>query len=457
MMLRVAGLVAGLMVTAPVFAQSPVPSDEDILSILERRVGEERQGVGLVVGVIEPEGARVVSFGTLSVDEDTPVDGDTLFEIGSVNKVFTTLLLADAVERGEVALDQPVAELLPEGVTMPERDGRQITLLDLATYRSGLPRLPDNFDPADIDDPYADYTADDLHAFLSGYALERGIDEAYEYSNLGVGLLGHALALNAGTDYGTLLRERILDPLGMDDTMLVVPEAMSDRYAIGHDADLRPVGDWNWDVLEGAGALRSTANDLNIFLSALTGQVETELAPAIALATEQHAEVGDGVTGMGLGWHITPLGEDEMVWHNGGTSGARAFVGFLREAGVGVAALSNVATPHGVDDLGAHLLDASIPLVAVPREAEIDPAVFAGLEGDYTLSPEITITVHAEDGRLFATLTGQEAARIYPASETEYFYRIVDARIAFEVDDEGKASGLTLYQFGMEMEAPRVE
>lgn len=455
--MRIAAFLVGVVLAVPVMAQSPVPSDEDIRALLERRVNDERQGVGLVVGVVEPEGTRVVSYGTLGVGDDRAVDGDTLYEIGSVNKVFTTLLLADAVERGEVRLDQSVAELLPEGVTMPERDGQEITLLDLATYRSGLPRLPDNFAPQDVDNPYADYTADDLYAFLSGHELERGIDEAYEYSNLGVGLLGHVLALNAGTDYATLLKERILDPLGMDDTMFAVPEEFSDRYARGHDADLQPVDDWTWDVLAGAGALRSTVNDLNIFLSAVMGETETDLAPAIALATARHAEVGDGITGMGLGWHITPLGDDEMVWHNGGTAGARAFVGFLREAGAGVAVLSNVGTPNGVDDLGAHLLDSSIPLVVPPREAEVDPAVFAGLEGDYALSPDITITVHAEDDELFAALTGQEAARIYPTSETEYFYRIVDAQIAFEVDADGKASGLTLYQFGMEMPAPRVE
>ena len=249
--MRIAAFLVGVVLAVPVTAQSPVPSDEDIRALLERRVNDERQGVGLVVGVVG-EGTRVVSYGTLGVGDDRAVDGDTLYEIGSVNKVFTTLLLADAVERGEVRLDQSVAELLPEGVTMPERDGQEITLLDLATYRSGLPRLPDNFAPQDVDNPYADYTADDLYACLSGHELERGIDEAYEYSNLGVGLLGHVLALNAGTDYATLLKERILDPLGMDDTMFAVPEEFSDRYARGHDADLQPVDDWTWDVTGGA-------------------------------------------------------------------------------------------------------------------------------------------------------------------------------------------------------------
>jgi serine-type D-Ala-D-Ala carboxypeptidase/endopeptidase len=455
--LRIAGFVAGMALAMPAFSQTALPSDEDIRAILEQRVEEEQQAVGLVAGLVGPDGARVVSYGTLSVEDDTPVDGDTLFEIGSINKIFTTLLLADAVERGEVALDTPVVDLLPGGVTMPEEEGRQITLLDLATYRSGLPRLPDNFDPADPTQPYADYTAEDLHAFLSGYELQRGIDETYEYSNLGAGLLGHVLALNAGMEYEALLRERVLDPLGMDDTMLVVPEDMQDRLAIGHNGELEPVDHWEWDVLEGAGALRSTANDLNKLLSALMEYSETELALAIALATAPHSEVGDGVTAMGLGWHITPLGDDEIVWHNGGTEGARAFMGYLREARVGVVALSNVATPHGVDDLAPHLLDPSVPLIVPPQEVDVDPAIFEGLEGEYQLTPEIVISVEAEDDSLYAALTGQGPARIYPASETEFFYRIVDAQIAFDVDDEGNATGLTLYQFGNAMPAPKVD
>ncbi len=456
-MIRIAAIIAASAIAVPAFAQSSLPSNEDILTILERRVDEERQSVGIAVGVVEPDGARVVAYGALGIDDPAPVDGDTLFEIGSVTKVFTGLLLADAVERGEVSLDQPVAELLPEGVTVPEQDGRQITLLDLATYSSGLPRLPDNIDPADPADPYADYTADDLYAFLSGYTLERGIGEAYEYSNLGVGLLGHALAVNAGTDYETLLRERILDPLDMDDTVLVVPEEMQERFAQGHDAELQPVEAWQWDVLAGAGAIKSTANDMNKLLSAMLGHTETELAPAIALATEPRADIGDGASAIGLAWHITPLGEDEMVWHNGGTFGARAFIGFLREAGTGAVALSNVATAHGVDDFVPHLLDASVPLIVPPQEVEVDPAVFEGLVGEYQLAPEISISIFAEDGQLFAQLTGQEALPIHPASETAYFYRAVDAQITFEVDEQGRATGLTLHQFGAQMPAPKID
>lgn len=454
--MRSIGLLMGMALAMPAFAQTSLPESDDILALLKTRVEVERQSIGIAVAVVEPDGSRVVSFGTLGVGNDAQVDGDTLFEIGSVTKVFTTLLLADAVERGEVTLDQPVSELLPD-VSMPDLDGREITLLDLATYRSGLPRLPDNLAPADAAQPYADYTADDLYTFLAEHQLQRGIDEAYEYSNLGIGLLGHALAVNAGTDYASLLRERVLEPLEMNDTFVVVPEEAGARFATSHDADFNPVAHWDWDVLEGAGVLRSTANDLAKFLDALVGNTDTPLAPAIALATERRAEVGDGVTGMGLGWHMTPLGEDEMIWHNGGTGGARSFLAFMRDAGIGVAVLSNVSTPYGVDDLGAHILNQDIPLLAPPAEADVSPAVFEGLIGDYSLAPDVNATVYAEGDALYVQLTGQGAARIYPASETEYFYRMVDARIVFDVDETGEAIGLTLYQFGVEMSAMKFD
>ena len=115
-----------------------------------------------------------------------PLDGNTVFEIGSISKVFTALVLADMVRKGELALEDPVAKYLPDTVKVPARNGRQITLLDLATQSSGLPRMPTNFTPKDPANPYADYTIRQLYDFLSGYQLPRDPGERYEYSNLGL-------------------------------------------------------------------------------------------------------------------------------------------------------------------------------------------------------------------------------------------------------------------------------
>ena len=160
-------LLSGLLVLA-VFGgavtasgQSATPqervSDAEIARILAERIDTQRQSVGIVVGVLEPGGRRVISHGSATKGEARRLDGETVFEIGSITKVFTALLLADAVERGEVALTDPVTKFLPASVRVPER-GRAITLGDLASHVSGLPRLPSNMTPKDANNPYADYT-----------------------------------------------------------------------------------------------------------------------------------------------------------------------------------------------------------------------------------------------------------------------------------------------------------
>src|SRR5690606_29871805 len=307
-MLRKPFVVVGLMLAAtlaPVQAQDvQTISNEKIAEILQERL-EAGPATGIVVGVIEPNGRRVVAEGTLGVDDERPVGGDTIFEVGSVNKVFTTLLLAEAVQRGEVALDDPVAQFLPAEAEVPERGGRRISLLDLATQSSGLPRLPTNIDPADPRDPYADYGTTDLYAFLADYSLPRDIGTQFEYSNLGMGLLGHTLALAAGESYETLLEERVLAPLQLDDTGIGPAEGQQARMAAGHDAYLRPASYWTFDALASAGALRSTANDLLDFLAAAMGLVETPLAPAFAATLEPRRPTGMPDTEIGLGWFVS--------------------------------------------------------------------------------------------------------------------------------------------------------
>src|ERR1051326_457532 len=191
-----------------IFQSLPVPGTGEIREILVKRIDQQKQAVGIVVGVIEPDGRRVVSYGNLANSDPRALDGDTIFEIGSITKVFTSLLLADMVSSNEVALDDPAAKYLPESVRMPQRSGKPITLLDLSTHTSGLPPLPGNWKPKDLSNLYADYSVDDLYQFLSSYTLPRDPGSEFEYSNLGGGLLGHVLACRAGTDYESLIRSR---------------------------------------------------------------------------------------------------------------------------------------------------------------------------------------------------------------------------------------------------------
>ncbi len=222
------------------------PTDDQIKNVLRDRVDIAKKSVGIVAGLIDEKGTRVVSYGKSSQDGTQTVNGDSVFEIGSVTKVFTATLLADMVERSELNLDDPISKFLPATVKAPTHDGKAITLRQLSSQVSGLPRMPANFAPKDQTNPYADYSVEQMYAFLSGYSLTRDPGSQYLYSNLGVGLLGHILARRAGMDYETLVRTRILQPLKMSDTAIELTSGMKARLATGHNQNLKPVA--NWDI-----------------------------------------------------------------------------------------------------------------------------------------------------------------------------------------------------------------
>jgi len=442
-------------------ANSPVPSDDGIRKILIERIDTFHQGVGIVVGVVDAHGRRIVAYGNLEKGDPRPLNGDTIFEIGSVTKVFTSLLLADMVQHGEVALSDPVAKYLPAEVKVPERGDRKITLVDLSTHTSGLPRLPSNFHPKDPANPYADYTTEQLFQFLSSYQLTCDIGSRFEYSNLGGGLLGLALARRAGTDYEALVRSRIAEPLGMTSTGITLTPEMKARLAVGHDASLKAVPNWDFQALAGCGALRSTANDLLTFLAANLGYVKSPLAPAMASMLAVRRPTSTPTLGdIGLAWRIAKTSDGELVWHNGGTFGYRSFIGYDAKTGVGIVVLSNTFTNAGVDDIGMHLLDPHAALLPAPREHKeisVNAKIFDGYVGLYQLAPDFILKITREGDQLFAQATGQGKAQIYPESEREFFYKVVDAQITFETDANGRATSLTLHQNGANMPAKRIE
>ncbi len=355
-----AAFVAASLFGSALAAQRHFPSDSAIRAILDDQV-TNKGTVGLVLGVMEADGStRIFSAGRSG--SAAALDGNTVFEIGSITKVFTTGLLADMVSRGEVALDDPVQKYLPSGVTVPTRNGKQITLTNLAAVNSGLPRTPTNFRPADRSNPFADYTVAQLYEFLNGYTLPRDIGAEYEYSNVGMGLLGHALGLRLGKSYIEAVDERILTPLGMQSTVIELTPAIRERLAPGHNAEGAIVPNWDIPTLAGTGAIRSTVNDMFKYLAANLDPASRPLGASLATTHAARTRTSSPAMSVGLGWHIRNAPSGPIVWHNGGTGGYRAFMGFDPATKVGVVLLTNTAV--SADNIGFHLIKPEVPLTA---------------------------------------------------------------------------------------------
>ena len=449
--------VFSLLFTAVQSMASPVDPQE-IQKTLKDAVAN-RHTVGIVVGIIDKSGRTITSYGKTAAD-GRAVDADSVFEIGSVTKTFTTTLLADMVARGLVSLDDPVANCLPKGVKVPERGGKQITLLDLATHRSGLPRMPSNFAPADPDNPYADYTAGKLFEFLAGYSLPRDIGASYEYSNLGAGLLGEALARRAGKSYEALLTEIIFRPLEMTSTGIVLRPEMAARLAMGHSQQLLPVKNWDLDALAGAGAIRSTVNDMLNYLAAYMGLKPSPLAPALAMARQDRNDTTIPDMRIGLAWHLLKLPDTVIVWHNGGTAGYHSFIGFDLQKGMGIVVLSNSA--NDIDNIGLHFLNEQIPLAKIEfrkerKEIALEPALLDAVVGEYQLAPTFVLLVVKDGNRLFGQATGQPRFQLHPEAETEFFLLEADVQISFVKDTAGKVTHLILHQNGQNVKGDKVK
>ena len=443
------------LAAAPAAAQYSLPSDSVVRATIRERVSGKRSS-GIAVGLIDANGKRrFIADG--AGDNGAPLDEHSVFEIGSVTKTFTASLLADMVARGEVRLDQPVAELLGAGAVIPERNGRKITLVDLATQSSGLPRMPSNFAPADRTNPYADYDGPKLLTFLAGHQLTRDVGEKYEYSNLGMGLLGFALARKANVSYERLVTERVLRPLEMRESAITLSPAMAARLAPGHDESLMPTRTWDLDALGGAEAIRSTVSDMVRYLAAHMDSTSKPLGKTFAMTHGRRFGTAQPNLSLGLAWHrLNNMSGDTLVWHNGQTGGYHSWVGYSPALHVGIVILSNSAT--SIDDIALHFMDGRIPLTKPPvvrTEVAVAPDVLETYLGVYQLAPTFAITVTREGAQLFIQATGQPRFPAFAEAEGRFFLRVVDAQIEFTKDGSGTVDALILVQNGARQRASK--
>lgn len=323
--------------------------------------------VGAVVAAVSGDRVEIRGIGaaaTTGASAGQPPSGDTLFEVGSVTKLFTALTLARLAVAGVVDVEEPVADLLPPGTPVPTRDGEPVRLWHLATHTSGLPRLPKGLLKAVLvgrnrQDPYADCTEEYVLGTLGRTKLAARPGVRCTYSNLGVGLLGIALSRRAGLPYDELVAREITVPLGLSDTSVAVPPERASRLAAGHTKRRQPTSAWDMAALAGAGGLHATAEDLLSFVRVhldLKAVADQAFADALRLArSRQIVMVADHH--VHLGWmSVQPKGSGKrrLYWHNGQTGGFASWVGFVPKRRAGVVVLSNTA--RSVDRAGMGLL-----------------------------------------------------------------------------------------------------
>jgi D-alanyl-D-alanine-carboxypeptidase/D-alanyl-D-alanine-endopeptidase len=355
-----------------------VDDDDAIRNILKQRVKEKRT-VGMAVCVVTPSHQRLVAYGRERLGDLRPVTSETVFEIGSITKVFTALLLADMARRGEMGLDDPVARHLPPDFRLPELAGRPITLADLATHTSGLPSWPPfpgiPLSPSWLDN-IARFSVGDFKAWLADFHPEPHPATAagWWYSNSGYALLGMALAYRGGQSFETLLQTRVIKPMGLHDTTFHPTAAMGPRLAEGHDAALKPIPPLDIGIFNPAGALRSTPRDLARFAAAILPGSGANVAPdeQLLLSVRRPAPWIGGKQAMG--WEVLEAPGGAFVSKDGVTFGQAASIVFDPGRRVAIMVFSNTFPDLrnstlsgggvGAADIARHLLRPQIPLAS---------------------------------------------------------------------------------------------
>ena len=435
-----------LVLLAAAVAAAKPPAD------LQKKLDEFVAGGpgGAAVAWVDADGTVFFNSGTMSVADPRAISPDTQFEIGSITKVFTALLLAESERLGKVARTDPAAKyLLPVG-DPAQAELAGITLVSLATHTSGLPRLPANFTTASAPSPYAAYDNAKLVKALRTEGVNAPADHAVLYSNFGSAVLGEALAAAWDTSYADALTEHVLNPLGLKATSLGLtglppPLDLAPGYANG-----KMVTNWTHRAFASAGGLRSSARDMALFLAACLGQGNRPLHAALE-ATLTPQEIYDDTGGhIGLAWMLTDEPESPIAWHNGATAGSHAFLAFNRKAGTGVVILTNFSQPS--EALGFSLL--GVPVPGPKTEVLKNATDFVGL---YPLTANFAIMVTATNGVMRVQPNGQPAQTTRMTAPDHFTVVGAPAAISFERDAAGKVVSLILHQNGEEHRGTRQE
>ncbi len=435
------------------------PSRESQRILTERiapmaeRVIDEGWAKGLAIGVLTPTGSAVMGFGSTGTSAEEIPTADSRFEIASITKTFTSLLLAQAVVAGKTTLDTPLADILPRTPQAPA--GRPIVLQDLATHHSGLPRLPMDWAPGTPSNPYADYSLDDLDHVLAYQPLDAPPGTQFAYSNLGAATLGRALETLEGVPYGELLRMRILEPLGMNASWLPPPQGGRDDLVPGHAGDGSLRHRWTFDAFAPTGGVVSTVHDMLRYLHA-------HLHPTkpMRLAMKEHVDRPSGA--IGLGWHVgfgVP-GTERVRWHNGQTGGFHSCAALDLETGSAIVVLSNTASlwldTLCVAGMGA-LAGTEIPF-GLPKSIPIPTDELARYVGTFRTDTGVEASFSRVHDALVIKTPGQPAHVLWPLKPNAFFLKSTFGFVFFRAsnpDSDSRMDAVLINIHGARLEATR--
>lgn len=442
-------LVASITLVA---AHAHAIDDAQLAALVDQRLAGDRTGACMAVAVIEKE-AVARTFRCADPKSTRRIDASTAFEIGSISKTMTAVLLADLIKQGKAALDDPLAEYLPEGTKLPTFEGQPILLRHVVTHTSGLPALPSRMGTANMDDPYADLGEDALLASLGDVTLAVAPGTAFEYSNFASMLLSLAVARRAGEDLEALLKQRLFAPLGMRHAYInAPPEGV--RAATGHAPNAKPVSAWHFATdLAGVGGVRATLDDMVRYVQGNLGAIDASISPALELAQKKVSAQPP----MAMNWMLARVGSRSVHTHEGGTGGFSSFVSVDREKQRGVVILSDTAW-HGIGGLGSlglHLVDASFPLGQPRKLATPTPELLDALVGQYQVQGAMTMTLSQRDGKLFVQATGQNELEMGYDDAGDFFPLDLDATLVPRKKSAGDY-GFTWSQMGAVLAATRI-
>ncbi|MGD0077128.1 MAG: serine hydrolase [Sedimentisphaerales bacterium] len=442
------------------FRASAEDFTDAIHAFLQHRVEVEQRDVGIVVGIVDDNGSSIISYGKLDNGTDGNVNGNTVFEIGSITKTFTALLLQDMVNSGEMKLNDPVAKYLPKSVKIPTYNGKEITLIQLAAHTSGLPTVSAIWIPKRADNSRAEYNIEKMYDFVSGYKLTREPGAKYEYSTVGLALLGQAIALKAGANYESLVVDRICRPLKMDSTRITLTPELQTRFAAGHNSYGYTVSSSYWGALIPGAGLRSTANDLLKYVSANLGLTQSALTP---LMKKTHIALIDEDTNnikSAMSWDIRCLPNETKIISQGGlTDGFISFICFDMIRRRGVVALTN-SQDFDLPGIAIILLESQWQPNLRPKETKIDNQAYDSYVGQYQSQMAdiffpTGIGIRRLNNRLFVKAIGSKLIfadmkqpvgdfELLPESETGFFERLSGTPVTFSQDAREKVTGLTI-------------